>query len=87
MKEKEKAVTVKIYTTSWCGDCLRTKAYLDQRGITYEEINLDRAPEVAEFVKSVNQGKRKVPTLVVDDEVFHNSPYNRAILDAHFKQD
>jgi hypothetical protein len=50
------------------------------------QINLNRAPEVAEFVKSVNQGKRKVPTLVVDDEVFHNSPYNRAILDAHFNR-
>ena len=86
MKEEEKAVTVKIYTTSWCGDCLRTKAYLDQQGIAYEEINLERAPEAAEFVKSVNQGKRKVPTLVVGDEVFHNSPYKRAILDAHFNR-
>jgi mycoredoxin len=87
MKEKEKAVTVTIYTTSSCGDCLRTKSYLDQRGIAYEEINIERAPEAALFVKSANHGKRKVPTLVVGDEVFHNSPYNRAILDAHFNRE
>ena len=30
-----------MYTTSWCGYCVRAKALLDQRAIPYEEIKLD----------------------------------------------
>jgi glutaredoxin 3 len=36
-----------MYTTRWCGYCVRAKALLDSRGLAYEEIdlgeNLDRA--------------------------------------------
>lgn len=30
-----------MYTTSWCGYCVRAKALLDARGLLYEEIHLD----------------------------------------------
>jgi len=30
-----------MYTTSWCGYCVRAKALLDARGLLYEEIRLD----------------------------------------------
>jgi len=30
-----------MYTTSWCGYCVRAKTLLDARGIAYEEIHLD----------------------------------------------
>ena len=32
---------VQIYTTTWCGYCVRAKALLDSRGIAYDEIHLD----------------------------------------------
>jgi glutaredoxin 3 len=35
---------VQIYTTAWCGYCVRAKALLDGRGIAYEEISLDDDP-------------------------------------------
>ena len=30
-----------MYTTSWCGYCVRAKALLEARGLPYEEIHLD----------------------------------------------
>ena len=30
-----------MYTTRWCGYCVRAKTLLDSRGLEYEEINLD----------------------------------------------
>jgi glutaredoxin 3 len=32
---------IQIYTTRWCGYCVRAKALLDGRGLAYEELNLD----------------------------------------------
>ena len=33
-----------MYTTRWCGYCVRAKALLDAKGIAYEEISLDDDP-------------------------------------------
>jgi glutaredoxin 3 len=32
---------VQIYTTRWCGFCVRAKVLLESRGLPYEEIPLD----------------------------------------------
>ena len=32
---------IEIYTTRWCGYCVRAKALLDAKGIEYDEISLD----------------------------------------------
>jgi glutaredoxin 3 len=33
-----------MYTTAWCGYCVRARALLDARGLEYEEIALDGEP-------------------------------------------
>ncbi|MFN7947321.1 MAG: glutaredoxin family protein [Blastocatellia bacterium] len=75
---------VKIYTTTWCPDCLNAKVWLDRRGIAYQEINVETTPGAAEFVRSVNNGKRKVPTFVIGSDTFHNSPYSVAVMEEKF---
>ncbi|HEV7640997.1 MAG TPA: glutaredoxin domain-containing protein [Gaiellaceae bacterium] len=32
---------IRMYTTTWCGYCVRAKALLDERGLEYEEIQLE----------------------------------------------
>ena len=32
---------IKIYTTSWCGPCKMAKRLLDEKGLTYEEIDIE----------------------------------------------
>ncbi|MEV4812771.1 mycoredoxin [Micromonospora avicenniae] len=52
-----------MYSTSWCGYCHRLKSQLDREGIGYEVVDIEREPQAAEFVMSVNGGNQTVPTL------------------------
>lgn len=56
-----------VYTTSWCGPCRRLKSQLTREGISYREVDVEQDPAAAEFVKSVNNGNRTVPTVVFPD--------------------
>ena len=53
-----------MYSTTWCGYCMRLKRMLDREGIAYAEVNIDQDPAAAEFVMRVNGGSRTVPTVV-----------------------
>ncbi|MDY6998645.1 MAG: mycoredoxin [Actinomycetota bacterium] len=61
------AATVTMYTTTWCGYCVRLKKILKNEGISYTEVNIERDPAAADFVASVNGGNQTVPTLKFAD--------------------
>jgi mycoredoxin len=52
-----------MFTTTWCGYCVRLKRFLDREGIAYREVNIEDDPDAAAFVMTVNGGNRTVPTL------------------------
>jgi glutaredoxin 3 len=56
---------VQMYTTRWCGYCVRAKALLDGRGIPYEEISLD---DDAAFRRNLFEltGGWTVPQILID---------------------
>ena len=58
---------VTMYSTTWCGYCRRLKLQLDAAGVAYDEINIERNPEAAEFVENVNGGNSTVPTVRFPD--------------------
>ncbi len=70
-----------VYTTSWCRDCRATKKFLDERGIPFEETDIDRHPEAAEIVMKLNDGMRKVPTLDVEGTMVSGDDFNAARLE------
>ena len=59
--------TIKMYVTTWCGDCRMAKRWFDARGIAYESINIEEDDRAAEYVARVNRGYRSVPTIVFPD--------------------
>ena len=65
-----------LYTAAWCSDCLRAKRLLRERGVPYREVNIDENVEAEELVLRVNDGRRKVPTIQVDDRYFACSPFD-----------
>ncbi|HEY6293179.1 MAG TPA: glutaredoxin family protein [Terriglobia bacterium] len=67
---------VRMYTTLWCPDCYRAKSFLKQRGVAFEEINIEHSEGAEEFVMGANQGKRRLPTFEVNGRTFHCSPYD-----------
>jgi mycoredoxin len=58
---------VTVYTTTWCGPCRRLKSQLDREGIAYDEVDIEREPAAAAYVRSVNGGNQTVPTVVFPD--------------------
>ncbi|HEY8762299.1 MAG TPA: glutaredoxin domain-containing protein [Candidatus Dormibacteraeota bacterium] len=58
---------IKVYATTWCGDCRMAKHVLDSQQIAYEYIDIDLAPEAAELVQRINGGFRSVPTILFPD--------------------
>ena len=75
---------VVMYSTTWCPDCRRAKAFLKDRGIEVQEVNIEDDPDAEDLVIRVNDGKRKVPTIQVGDRFFACSPFNAAKLAAEF---
>lgn len=64
--------TITMYSTTWCPDCHRAKRFLEQNGVAYQEVNIERTPGAAEQVMSWANGKRVVPTITVGDRVLVN---------------
>ena len=58
---------IKMYGTSWCGDCHRSIDYLDSKNIEYDWTDVDEEPEYAEYIKTLNNGIQRVPTIVFED--------------------
>lgn len=63
-----------MFTTTWCGYCVRLKRHLDREGIAYREVNIEHDPDAAAFVMSVNGGNRTVPTLRFPDGAALTNP-------------
>jgi mycoredoxin len=61
------AAELTMYTTTWCGYCYRLKAALKSAKISYTEVDIERDPAAAEFVRSVNGGNQTVPTVKFAD--------------------
>jgi mycoredoxin len=59
--------TIKMFATTWCGDCRMAKRWLDSHSIPYEYINIEQDDQAAEYVMQVNRGMRTVPTIVFPD--------------------
>jgi len=77
--------TIRLYSTRWCPDCRWTKQFLRERGIPFEEINVDEDPDAEDLVLRVNEGRRKVPTLEMGGRFFACSPFDPEQLAAELK--
>jgi len=56
---------VTIYTTDWCPYCDRVKHILDQKGVSYEEVDVDTRERRDWLTEKT--GQRTVPQLFVGD--------------------
>ena len=58
---------IRMYSTTWCGYCVRAKALLDRRGLEYEEIVMDDDPAFRQKLLEMT-GRWTVPQIFIDDE-------------------
>ena len=71
-----------MYTTTWCGYCVRLKRALERAGIDFDEVDIERDLSAADYVMAVNGGNATVPTVVLPDGTALTNPPLPALLAA-----
>ncbi len=56
-----------MYSTSWCPDCRRAESVLSEQNIAFEKVDIEQVEGAADLVMKYADGKRVVPTLVVQE--------------------
>lgn len=59
------ASAIRMYKTSWCGDCHVAKRVLDEHQISYDAIDIEEDQAARDEVMRINGGRRSVPTIVM----------------------
>lgn len=65
-----------VYGTTWCGDTIRSRKFLDLNKIIYKWIDIDKDMEARKLVESINNGMRSVPTIIFPDGSTLTEPSN-----------
>jgi glutaredoxin len=68
---------VKMYSANWCHDCKAMLSFFEEKNIDYKVINVDTDPRAIEKLKQLCGGKKIVPTLEIDGEVYVNPPIDK----------
>jgi glutaredoxin 3 len=58
---------IRLYTTEWCGYCVRARTLLDRHGIAYDEVSLDDDPAFRQTVYDLGH-RWTVPLVTIDGE-------------------
>ena len=58
---------VQMYSTRWCGYCVRAKTLLDGKGISFEEILVDDRPNFRQWLLETTGGWT-VPQILIDGQ-------------------
>ena len=69
-------MNIKIYGADWCPDCVNAKNFLHSKGVEFEYIIITDNEQAIAIVEKINDGKRVIPTLVVDGETYTNPGIN-----------
>ena len=64
--------TIDLYGADWCPDCQRAKAYLKDNNIDYNFIDVDLDKDATARVEGINNGKRIIPTVIINEKPFTN---------------
>lgn len=70
---------IMFYSTSWCGDCRRSRKVFQAMGVSYTDIDIEKHPEAAEIVRKLNHGAQSVPTILFPDGSVLVEPSNAVL--------
>ena len=65
-------IEIILYGADWCPDCRRAKAFLQENNIDYTFIDVDLDKEATARVEAINNGKRIIPTIMVEGKSYTN---------------
>ena len=68
---------ITMYGAAWCGDCRRSKAFLDGRAVEYNYIDVEADESASEKVIEINGGQRSIPVILFPDGTHMTEPSDK----------
>lgn len=68
---------ITMYGAAWCGDCRRSKAYLDSHSVAYNYIDVESDESASEKVIAINGGNRSIPVILFPDGTHMTEPSDK----------
>jgi|TARA_B110000438_G_scaffold113536_1_gene111360 glutaredoxin len=63
-----------MYSTDWCGDCVRSEALLKSLKINFDVVDVDKDEVANSYIQELQNGARRIPTIVFPDDTFLVEP-------------
>jgi glutaredoxin len=63
------ASDIQVYGADWCGLTRGLREYLTNSRIDYDYFDVDRDDDAQQFVLAMNEGRRRFPLVVVEEQV------------------
>ena len=77
----DKKFEIVMYSTQWCGDCVRSYKVVDKLNIKFTEIDIDFDKEGFEIAKKIQNQNPRIPTIVFADGSFLVEPTDVELTD------
>jgi len=72
---------ITMYGADWCGDCRRSKRFLDENKVAYNYIDVEADASASDKVIEINGGMRSIPVIVFPDGSHLTEPSDNALRD------
>lgn len=70
---------ITMYGAEWCGDCRRSKRFLDSNNIKYNYIDVEADVAASDKVIAINGGQRSIPVIIFSDGTHLTEPSDAAL--------
>lgn len=71
-----------LYGADWCPDCRKSKSFLNDNKVNYQFIDTDKNQWSIPIITKLNNGKRRIPTIVINDDIVLVEPENEELRQA-----
>ena len=70
---------ITVYGAEWCGDCRRSKRFLDSNNVKYNYIDVEADAAASDKVIEINSGMRSIPVIIFSDGTHLTEPSDIAL--------
>jgi mycoredoxin len=65
---------VTMYGADWCGDCRRSKRFMEENNVAFDYIDVEADLTAADKVVEINGGAKSIPVIVFEDGTHLTEP-------------
>jgi mycoredoxin len=63
-----------MYGAEWCGDCRRSKRFMEENNVVFDYIDVEADEAASNKVIEINGGMRSIPVIIFEDGTHLTEP-------------